>query len=175
MAKKEHSQLEELTADLQRVTADFANYKRRSEQEKGEVMDLAKQAVVRQFLAVRDNFDRELAARPQEVDKAWAKSIDTIRASFDAVLVGLGVERFESVGEHFDPHLHEAVVMEEGDGSHEVVTEELQAGYKLGDQVLRHAVVKVGKTHATDPLEVIEQEKQAIEDHPAESTDIKDD
>jgi len=142
--------IEELTVDLQRIQADFVNYKRRAEAEKAELLDFAKTRVVRDFLAVRDNFDRELANRPKEVDAEWAKSIDSIRAGFDAIMKNLGVERFESVGQTFDPNLHEAIAMDEGDGSHEVVTDELQAGYKLGDQVLRHAMVKVGRTELSN-------------------------
>lgn len=131
----------ELTADLQRVQAEFQNYKRRSDAEKSEVFDFAKAKVVREFLAVRDSFDSELAHRPADIDPKWAASIDAIRAQFDKSLATLGVERFESVGQPFDPHLHEAISMDGGD---EVVTEELQAGYKLGDTILRHAMVKVG-------------------------------
>ena len=142
--------IEELTADLQRVQADFVNYKRRAEAEKAELLDFAKTRVVRDFLAVRDNFDRELANRPADVSPEWAKSIDSIRAGFDAIMKNLGVERFDSVGQPFDPNLHEAIAMDEGDGSHEVVTDELQAGYKLGDQVLRHAMVKVGRTELSN-------------------------
>ena len=131
----------ELTGDLQRVQAEFQNYKRRSDSEKSEVFDFAKAKVVREFLATRDSFDQELAHRPADVNPEWAKSIDAIRAQFDKSLATLGVERFESAGQPFDPHLHEAISMDGGD---EVVTEELQAGYKLGDTILRHAVVKVG-------------------------------
>jgi molecular chaperone GrpE len=133
--------VDELTADLQRVQAEFQNYKRRSDSEKSEVFDFAKAKVVREFLATRDSFDQELAHRPADVDPKWAASIDAIRAQFDKSLAVLGVERFESVGQPFDPHLHEAISMDGGD---EVVTEELQAGYKLGDTILRHAMVKVG-------------------------------
>jgi len=135
----------DLTADLQRVQADFVNFRRRAESEKSEVMGLAKNRVVREFLAVRDSFDHELAHRPATVDAAWAASIDSIRTQFDQVLKAMGAERFESKGHPFDPHLHEAVAMEDGPGDREVVTEELQPGYKVGDQILRHAVVKVGK------------------------------
>jgi molecular chaperone GrpE len=131
----------ELTADLQRVQAEFQNYKRRSDSEKAEVFDFAKAKVVREFLATRDSFDQELVHRPSGVDPKWAASIDAIRAQFDKSLTVLGVERFESVGQPFDPHLHEAISMDGGD---ELVIEELQAGYKLGDTVLRHAMVKVG-------------------------------
>ena len=131
----------ELTADLQRVQAEFQNYKRRTDGEKSEVFDFAKAKVVREFLATRDSFDQELAHRPADIDPKWASSIDAIRAQFDKSLSILGASRFESVGQAFDPHFHEAISMDGGD---EVVTEELQAGYKLGDTILRHAMVKVG-------------------------------
>ena len=132
---------DELTADLQRVQAEFQNYKRRTESEKAEVAGFITARTVREFLATRDSFDQELAHRPTDVDPKWAASIDAVRLQFDKVLSNLGVERFESVGQPFDPHLHEAISMDGGD---EVVTEELQAGYKMGDTILRHAMVKVG-------------------------------
>ena len=165
------TQVEELTADLQRVQAEFLNFKRRTEDEKKELLDYAKTRVIREFLAVRDNFDQELAHRPADIDPKWAASIDAIRAQFDQVLSAQGVERLQSVGRVFDPHLHNAITMEEGDGAHEVVTEELQPGYKLGDRVLRHAMVKVGHTDLApadqsggqEAVEVLEAEEQAPE------------
>jgi molecular chaperone GrpE len=117
-----------------------------AEAERTDLMALAKNRVVREFLAVRDSFDQEAAHRPKNADPAWAKTIDAIRTQFDQVLATLGVARFESKGQSFDPHLHDAIATEGGEGDHEVVIEELQPGYKLGDQVLRHAVVKVGNT-----------------------------
>ncbi len=135
-------QTTELMADLQRVQAEFINYKRRAEQERGEIMTAAKARVAREFLTVRDSFDQELAHRPAKMDAAWAASIDSIRAQFDAVLKNLGVERFDSLGQPFDPHRHEAIATN-GDG--DTVIEELQAGYQLGDTVLRHAIVRVGQ------------------------------
>lgn len=140
--------VQELTTDLQRLQAEFINYKRRAEAERAEVLDFAKNRIVREFLAVRDSFDQEQAHRPATADAAWAKSIDAIRLQFDQVLKALGVERFESKGQPFDPHYHEAIAMDGGEGDQEVVSEELQAGYKLGDTILRHAMVKVGKTAA---------------------------
>lgn len=132
----------DLTADLQRVQAEFLNYKRRAESEKADLINFAKTRVVREFLSVRDTFDQEQAHRPASADPAWASSIDAIRSQFDSVLKNLGVERFTSVGQPFDPNFHEAI-SSEGEG--DTVTEELQAGYKLGDAVLRHAMVKVGE------------------------------
>ena len=147
----ESSEVAELTNDLKRVQAEFLNFKRRAEEEKTELLDFAKNRVVREFLAVRDNFDRELANRPKDIDLKWAESIDAIRKQFDSVLTGLGVERFKSEGTAFDPHLHEAIQMDDSGGTHEVVTEELQPGYKLGNKILRHAIVKVGRTDQAPP------------------------
>lgn len=148
-ASEAEAKIEALTSDLQRAQADFVNYKRRAEAEKAEMLSFAKSKVVRDFLSVRDTFDSEHTHRPEGVDAKWAASIDSIRAQFDSVLKGLGVERFTSVGHAFDPHLHNAVTMEDGDGAFEVVTDELQGGYKLGDQILRHAMVRVGHTDVT--------------------------
>ena len=143
-AVNEH--LEELTADLKRVQAEFVNFKRRAEAERAEIMEFAKSRVVREFLSVRDSFDQETAHRPKAIDESWAGSIDSIRTQFDKAMKNLGVERFDSVGRAFDPHRHEAIVMENGEGAHEVVTEELQAGYAQGETILRHAMVKVGRS-----------------------------
>jgi molecular chaperone GrpE len=157
--------IEELTADLQRVQADFVNYRRRADSEKAEVFELAKNRIARDFLTVRDSFDQELSHRPESIDTKWAASIDSIRTQFDQVLKSLGVERFESRGATFDPHLHEAIAMEDGEGSVEVVTEELQPGYKRGDQIVRHAIVKVGKTDpaAEDDADQAEPEAESRE------------
>jgi molecular chaperone GrpE len=144
-AGSDDDRVAELTADLQRVQAEFVNYRRRAESEKAEVLDFAKARIARDFLTVRDSFDAEAAHRPKHADPAWAKSIDAIRTQFDQVLSQLGVARFESVGQQFDPHLHSAVAMDDGEGDEEVVVEELQPGYKLGDTVIRPAMVKVGR------------------------------
>lgn len=140
-----NEQVAELTADLQRLQAEFVNYKRRAETERGEVLEFAKNRVVREFLNVRDSFDGELTHRPADVDPKWASSIDSIRAQFDQVLKTLNVERFESQGHAFDPKLHDAVMMDEGDGKFEVVAEELQPGYRISEAIIRHAMVKVGR------------------------------
>jgi molecular chaperone GrpE len=167
----------DLTADLQRVQADFMNFKRRTEEEKAELLDFAKARLVRDFLSVRDTFDRERAARPQDLHPKWAASIDAMRDQFDAVITRLGVERFESVGHAFDPHRHEALAMDNGEGEYEVVTEELQPGYCLGDTILRPAMVKVGHTEQAPP-EVIEEQKakdEAVQTLQAEKADKPED
>jgi molecular chaperone GrpE len=139
--------IEELTRDLQRLQAEFMNYKRREGEAKAELLNLAKRDVVIQLLPLLDNLDRALAHRPQELqDNAWAQGVESVAKQAGDSLKKLGVEKIESLGQPFDHNLHEAISMEDGDGDHDVVVEELQPGYKMGDVVIRHAMVRVGKT-----------------------------
>ena len=73
----------------------------------------------------------------------FVKGIAATLKQFEKILTDIGVEKIKTVGAAFDPRYHEAISMEEGDGRHEMVSEELQAGYKIGDEVIRHAMVKV--------------------------------
>jgi molecular chaperone GrpE len=73
-----------------------------------------------------------------------AKGLESIFKQFEQVFTKIGVERIKTVGEPFNPELHEAVTMEDGDGSQEVVIEELRSGYVVHGEVIRHAMVKVG-------------------------------
>lgn len=135
-----------LTTDLQRLQAEFTNYKRREGEAKASLMAMAKRDVVQQILPVLDNIERALAHRPDELaDNAWAGGVESVGKQALDTLKKLGVERIESVGKPFDHNLHEAISMEDGEGDHEVVIEEMQPGYTMGDAVLRHAMVKVGK------------------------------
>ncbi len=137
----------ELTTDLQRLQAEFQNFRRRADADRADLMSLATARIAREFLAVRDSFDAEAQHRPPGADLEWAKSIDAIRTQFDQVLTTLGVTRFASLGQPFDPRRHEAVASE-GDGN--TVIEELQPGYELGGRILRPAMVKVGPAPAND-------------------------
>lgn len=140
------ARVDELTHDLQRLQAEFANYKRREQEAKAEIADFATQQVVTSLLPLFDNLDRALGHQPAELkDNTWAIGVEQVSRQVGDALKILGVERIESVGQSFDHNLHEAVSMEEGEGSEEVVIEELQPGYRMGDKVIRHAMVKVGK------------------------------
>jgi molecular chaperone GrpE len=140
------SQIEELTHALQRERADAENIRRRHEAEITGLRSRVKANVIHNLLPVIDNFERALKHTPKDLkNNDYIKGVQSIVKQFEKTLIDMGVERIKTVGEHFDPHLHEAVGMEEGDGKHEIVSEELQAGYKLGDDVLRHAMVKVKK------------------------------
>lgn len=137
-------QLEALTAALQRERADATNLRRRYEEQIASLQTLAKASVVRDLLPIIDNFERALKHVPKELaDNDYVKGIQSIAKQFEQTLEQLGVHRIKTVGQPFNPHLHEAVSMEDGDGDQEVVSEEIQPGYQMGNEVLRHAMVRV--------------------------------
>lgn len=137
-------QVTDLTEALQRERADAVNVRRRADEEKAKLGTFYKSLVVRELLPVIDNFERALKNTPKELeDNDYIKGVAGVVKQFESVLTKLGVERIKTVGEVFNPNVHEAVSMEEGTGSTEVVTEELQAGYILQDEVIRHAMVRV--------------------------------
>lgn len=140
-------QLEDLTEALQRERADVINVRRRHDEQLAGVKELVKVQVINQLLPIIDNFERALKHVPKELESnEYITGVQAVVKQFEKTLNELGVERIKTIGEHFDPELHEAVGMEDGDGEHEIVTEELQAGYKVGDNVIRHAMVKVKRT-----------------------------
>lgn len=137
-------QIGELTEALQRERADATNLRRRHEEQIAGMRGAVKASVVRDLLPVIDNFDRALKHIPAELKgNDFVKGVQGIAKQFDSTLSSLGVEKITTVGEPFDPRFHEAVSMEDGDGTDEIVSEELQSGYKIGDEVIRHAMVKV--------------------------------
>lgn len=140
------ARIDELTGDLQRLQAEFANYKRRESEAKAELLDMAKREVVLLLLPILDNIDRALAHRPDELgDNAWAIGVEQVGKQATEALAKLGITKIKSVGQPFDHNLHEAIAYEEGEGNTEVVVEELQPGYRMGSTVIRHAMVKVGR------------------------------
>jgi molecular chaperone GrpE len=149
MAKKPaladlQQQIGELTAALQRERADAVNLRRRHDEQLASLRESVKASVVRGLLPVIDNFERALKHVPADLqDNDYVKGVAGIVKQFEKTLADLGVEKIKTIGEPFDPHLHEAVSMEEGDSGKETVSEELQSGYKLGDEVIRHAMVRV--------------------------------
>jgi molecular chaperone GrpE len=130
----------ELTADLQRVQADFTNYRKRALRDQQAAADRAKAAVVSQLLGVLDDLER--ARKHGDLESGPLKSVAD---KLDSALTGLGLTAFGAEGEDFDPVLHEAVQHEGdgADGSKPVIGTVMRQGYKLGDQVLRHALVGV--------------------------------
>lgn len=137
--------IDELTADLQRTRADFENYRKRTEQEKISARQSGKQQAIVELLPVIDTIDRAVACVPAELtDNTWAQGIAGLTKNLEKSLEKLELKRIEATpGTAFNPEFHQAVAVEDGEGDHEVIAEELQPGYLLGEAVLRPSMVKV--------------------------------
>lgn len=134
----------EITDALQRERADSANIRRRHDEQMASLKNTVKANVVRDLLPVIDNFERALKHVPEDLESnEYVKGVQGVVKQFEDTLNSLGVERIKTVGQVFDPRLHEAIAMEDGNGTIEVVCEELQSGYALGEEIIRHAMVKV--------------------------------
>lgn len=137
-------QIDELNDALLRERADAINVRRQAEEARLKMAGYYKAEVIQKILPVIDSFERSLKHVPADLEgNDYIKGVQAIVKQFEATLNSLGVIRIKTVGEPFDPKLHEAISMEEGSGAREIVSEELQAGYMLGDEVIRHAMVKV--------------------------------
>jgi molecular chaperone GrpE len=142
--KELEQKIGELTEALQRERADAENLRRRTQEEKSRLGEFYKAMIIQDFLPALDNLDRALKHTPKDLaNHDYVKGVQSVAKQFIQCLAQLGVERIKTVGEVFDPRLHEAVHMEDGDGTVEVVCEELQPGYRLGNEIIRHAMVKV--------------------------------
>ena len=140
------TRVQDLTDALQRERADAINLRRRHEEEMTALRSRLKASVVEELLPIIDNFERALKHVPKELEgHEYVKGIQGVVKQFEKTLADMGVERIKTAGEPFDPNLHEAVSMEESHGDKETVSEELRAGYKLGNDVIRHAMVRVSK------------------------------
>jgi molecular chaperone GrpE len=130
--------------ELLRTAADFTNFRRRTEQEFATFKQVANRDLLRQLLDVLDDFERALAQVPEEQrESGWVSGMAMIDRKLGALLERAGAARIESLGQPFDPALHEAVASDPGsDGS--TVVEVYRQGYRLGEGLLRPAMVKVG-------------------------------
>ena len=135
----------ETKALLQRTAADFANYKRRTEQDREQMIGIANEVLLSKLLVIVDDFDRAIANMPAELRTlGWVEGIAAIDRKLDVLLSSEGLSPIEAVGKPFDPHEHEAVVREErSDVPDGTVLAELQRGYRIRDRVLRPAMVVV--------------------------------
>ena len=125
-----------------RLAAEYDNYRKRSQKERETVYADVRSDTVEKFLPVYDNLERAL--KQATTDEAYYKGVEMIMTQFDETLTKLGVTEIESVGKKFDPNLHNAVMHVDDDtkGENEIV-EVFQKGFKLGDKVIRFAMVKV--------------------------------
>ena len=140
-------QVGELTADLQRIQADFVNYKRRAEEDQTRAVSIGREGAITALLPTIDNIERALTHAPEDlVEHDYIKALQSVAKQLEKDLSAMGVIKITTVGEEFNPETMEAVMMEDGDGEKEIVVEEMQGGYILGDSVIRHAMVKVARS-----------------------------
>ena len=127
---------------LQRTAAEFDNYKKRVMKEKEKIYSLAVGDVVTKYIAVLDNLDK--AALAETTDPKAKEGIELIHKQMQDVMKELNVELIPTLNETFNPEFHDAVMhIENKDYGEQEIVEELRCGYKMGDRVLRHAMVKV--------------------------------
>ncbi len=166
--------LQQVREALARARADFANFRRRTQQEQEEQGKFATALLVAEFLPILDNFERALDTIPGELRFfSWLQGVDLVHQMARNVLEKRGLEPIDTQDKPFDPNYHEVVLREgEEDGSEVVVLEELQKGYLMYDRVLRPSLVKVGPPPSPDDTAeegdaaepVVEAESQAAEE-----------
>ena len=132
-------QLEVMTADLKRVSAEYTNYRRRAERDRAATFELAKAQVASDLLPMADDFD--LAEKHGDLKEEGPLKVFSDK--FTKLIADLGVEKFGQEGDAFDPNFHEAV-QDMSSGDEKTVAMVLRAGYRIGDRVLRTAMVVIG-------------------------------
>lgn len=134
-------QLAEMTEMAKRAMADLQNLKRRVEEQRSETIIMANAHLLSELLPILDNLDRASEHVPKGAEE-WFKGLKMSISQLHQVFTNTGLAPMETVGQPFNPDLHEAVA--QGPGEKDTVVEEFEKGYKLGDRVIRHAKVKVG-------------------------------
>lgn len=142
---KKDEQIEELNDKYQRLFAEFQNFRSRSDKEKSAMFEIGAKSIVEKILPVVDNIERGVAALSEEdLDSPVGQGMNLIYKQLLQTLEDMGVEAIEAKGKEFDPELHNAVMHEDNEELGEnIVSEELQKGYKYKDTVVRHSMVKV--------------------------------
>lgn len=136
----------ELTRDLQRLAADFANYRRRNEAERAEFVRFAKTDLITRLLEVLDDYDRALGTVPEDArSQPWVEGMWLVERKLRDMLMSEGLEPIETVGKPFDPYVHESIAHVDADAPEETVVDEVRKGYRLHDRVIRPALVTVAK------------------------------
>ena len=146
---KKDLEIENLKAELEqkndlllRTAAEFDNFKKRTEREKASIAEFAKAGLIKQLLPILDNIDR--AANVEKDTPDYIKGIEMIVKQFEGIAANLGITEVAQVGDTFNPEMHEAVMHVEDETLGEnVIADVLQKGYKIGDTVIRAAIVKV--------------------------------
>ncbi|WP_394920330.1 nucleotide exchange factor GrpE [uncultured Robinsoniella sp.] len=142
---KKDVQIEELTDRLKRQMAEFDNFRKRTEKEKSAMFEVGAKSVIEKMLPVVDNFERGLAAVPDDKkDDPFVEGMEKIYKQLIGTLEELEVKAIEAVGQEFDPNFHNAVMhIEDEELGDNIVAEEFQKGYTYRENVVRHSMVKV--------------------------------
>lgn len=140
---KDAQHIAELTESLQRLQAEFENYKKRAEKEKQEFVKYANAGLISKILNTIDTF--EIALRNSNEHEKFVKGMELIYAQLISALESEGLKPINSVGKKFDPYLHEVMLKQKSDKEEGIVLEELQKGYMLNDKVLRFSKVKISE------------------------------
>jgi molecular chaperone GrpE len=141
--------LQERDANLagwKRSLADFENFKKQFEKEKETIVQYLKADAVMKLLPIADNWEIAMKNIPEDQkDSEWIKGIIAIKNQLDEFFKKEGLEKVKTVGEKFDPNLHEAMLEEESDQPEGTILEEFEPGYKIGERVIKYPKVKVSK------------------------------
>ena len=141
--KSDKEIIEDLTDSLQRLQAEFENYRKRIEKEKEEFVKYAKAELMQKLLPTIDTF--EIALKSAKDSEKFVKGMEMVYAQLVSTLQSEGLKPIEAAGKKFDPYLHEVMLKEKSDKDDDIVLEELQKGYMLNDKVLRHSKVKISE------------------------------
>jgi len=137
---------DELYDRLLRKTAEFDNFRKRVDRDRKDMIDWAAADVINDVLAIADDFDRAIAAPAPPEANSYKAGLELIQRQLAEMLKKRGVTTVDALGADFDPHLHQAVAYEEVPGAREgEVVDVMAKGYKLGERLLRPALVKVAK------------------------------
>ena len=142
---KRDERIEELTDQVKRQMAEFDNFRKRTEKEKSQMYEIGAKSIVEKILPVVDNFERGLAAVPEDMkDNAFVDGMDKIYKQMMTVFEEMDVKPIEAVGKEFDPEFHNAVMqVESGEYESGIIAQELQKGYMYRGAVVRHSMVAV--------------------------------
>ena len=140
--KQKQEELDDITDRYKRILAEFENFKKRSGKERESLYNMILSDIVSSILPILDNLEN--AAKAESKDEEYKKGIELVLKQFQDTLKSKGVEEIKTVGETFDPELHEAVssVQDDTKGEKEIV-QEYRKGYKIGTKVIRHSMVVV--------------------------------
>ena len=158
--EKAQNEAKDYLDQLLRARADYANYKRRAEQDKQEMIRYGNAGLMKRLLPVMDDFERAFQALPHGLEKmTWLDGIALVQRKLELVLKNEGLEAIRVEGQKFDPATHEAISYEERDDMEDgAIIAEAQKGYKLGERILRPALVRVARRTSKPDAQTDNQE-----------------